>query len=91
MENPPGYADQGCASLKMYLETFIDKMTWMKTVTEKEDVTGAELWHMHPVVFLEAMKGKSKLINVDAFIALYEKEHVTFASGTPVLSLGFKG
>ncbi|MGQ9452250.1 hypothetical protein ACP4QI_012275 [Leclercia sp. TB492] len=75
---------------KTYLETFLDKMTWMKKTAEKGVALGAEPWHMHPIVFLEALKEKSKLINVNAFIALYEKEHVTFASGTPVLSQNSK-
>lgn len=75
---------------KTYLETFLDKMTWMKKVSEKGVALGPEAWHMHPVVFLGGLKEKSKLINVDAFIALYEKKHVTFASGTPALSQGSK-
>lgn len=41
---------------KPYLETFLDKMTWMKTVTEKGVALGPEPWHMHPVVFLAVMK-----------------------------------
>ncbi|MEG5552403.1 glycosyl hydrolase 108 family protein [Enterobacter wuhouensis] len=45
---------------KTYLENFIDKMTWMKTVTEKGVSLGPELWHMHPVVFLEAIRIKER-------------------------------
>lgn len=45
---------------KTYLENFIDKMTWMKTVTEKGESLGPELWHMHPVVFLEAIRIKER-------------------------------
>ncbi len=45
---------------KTYLEAFLDKMTWMKTVCEKGVVLGPEPWHMHPVVFLEAMKPVNK-------------------------------
>ncbi|MEV9200631.1 hypothetical protein AB0142_26725, partial [Klebsiella pneumoniae] len=33
---------------KTYLETFLDKMTWMKTVSEKGVALGSEPWHMHP-------------------------------------------
>lgn len=40
---------------KTYLETFLDKMTWMKTVSEKGVVMGPEVWHMHPIVFLKAI------------------------------------
>ncbi|WP_234783481.1 hypothetical protein [Enterobacter hormaechei] len=46
---------------KTYLETFIDKMTWMKTVTEKGVSLGPELWHMHPVVFLSAMVDEDEM------------------------------
>ncbi|SAW01549.1 lytic enzyme [Klebsiella pneumoniae] len=47
---------------KTYLETFLDKMTWMKTVSEKGVALGAEPWHMHPIVFLNSIKkGKSKI------------------------------
>src|SRR5471030_353984 len=37
---------------KTYTETFLDKMTWMKKVPGM----GPEPWHMHPVVFLDALK-----------------------------------
>ncbi|VAS97128.1 lytic enzyme [Klebsiella pneumoniae] len=47
---------------KTYLETFLDKMTWMKTVSEKGVALGSEPWHMHPIVFLNSIKkGKSKI------------------------------
>jgi hypothetical protein len=39
-------------SWKTYLETFIDRLTWMKSVAG----IGPDPWHMHPVVFLEAIK-----------------------------------
>ncbi|MDN2634485.1 hypothetical protein OB910_16530 [Klebsiella pneumoniae] len=45
---------------KTYLETFLDKMTWMKTVSEKGVALGSEPWHMHPVVFLEAIRIKER-------------------------------
>ncbi|EMR3047945.1 hypothetical protein WJG09_004140, partial [Klebsiella pneumoniae] len=45
---------------KTYLETFLDKMTWMKTVSEKGVALGSESWHMHPVVFLEAIRIKER-------------------------------
>ncbi|WP_241673527.1 glycoside hydrolase family 19 protein [Ewingella americana] len=40
---------------KIYTETFIDKMAWMKKVLDM----GPEPWHMHPVVFLEAINIKN--------------------------------
>ncbi|WP_258313734.1 glycoside hydrolase family 19 protein [Klebsiella pneumoniae] len=47
---------------KTYLETFLDKMTWMKAVSEKGVALGPEPWHMHPIVFLNSIKkGKSKI------------------------------
>ncbi|MDZ9305695.1 hypothetical protein SNC90_14120, partial [Escherichia coli] len=33
---------------KTYLEAFLDKMTWMKAVSEKGVALGPEPWHMHP-------------------------------------------
>ncbi|HDK5951965.1 TPA: hypothetical protein M4Y80_005301, partial [Klebsiella pneumoniae] len=45
---------------KTYLETFLDKMTWMKTVSEKGVALGPEPWHVHPVVFLEAIRIKER-------------------------------
>ncbi|ENZ4849860.1 glycoside hydrolase family 108 protein [Klebsiella pneumoniae] len=45
---------------KTYMETFLDKMTWMKTVSEKGVALGSEPWHMHPVVFLEAIRIKER-------------------------------
>ncbi len=45
---------------KTYLETFLDKMMWMKTVSEKGVALGSEPWHMHPVVFLEAIRIKER-------------------------------
>lgn len=36
---------------KAYTESFIEKMAWMKQV----EGMGPEPWHMHPVVFLEAL------------------------------------
>lgn len=38
---------------KTYTEAFIEKIKWMKSVPGM----GPELWHMHPVVFLDALKG----------------------------------
>ncbi|WP_297197555.1 chitinase [uncultured Pluralibacter sp.] len=43
---------------KTYLETFLDKMTWMKAVSEKGVVLGPDPWHMHPIVFIEAINPK---------------------------------
>ncbi len=39
----------------MHLEAFLDKMTWMKAVSEKGIMLGPEPWHMHPIVFLKAV------------------------------------
>ncbi|EPM7366228.1 glycoside hydrolase family protein [Klebsiella pneumoniae] len=47
---------------KTYLETFLDKMTWMKAVSEKGVALGPEPWHVHPVVFLDAVSNDQKLI-----------------------------
>ena len=47
---------------KTYLEAFLDKMTWMKAVSEKGVALGPEPWHMHPIVFLDAISNNQKLI-----------------------------
>ncbi|WP_228303768.1 hypothetical protein [Klebsiella aerogenes] len=41
---------------KTYLEAFLDKMTWMKAVSEKGVALGPEVWHMHPIVFLNVFQ-----------------------------------
>ncbi|WP_314138395.1 hypothetical protein [Buttiauxella noackiae] len=41
---------------KKYTEAFIDKITWMKEVPGMEE----KPWHMHPLVFLDAIKVKNK-------------------------------
>ena len=41
---------------KTYIEAFIEKIKWMKQVTGM----GPEPWHMHPVVFLDALIVKNK-------------------------------
>ncbi|MDN0108891.1 hypothetical protein QVN76_18665 [Yersinia rochesterensis] len=41
---------------KAYIETFIGKIKWMKSVPGM----GPELWHMHPVAFLDAITNKLK-------------------------------
>ncbi|HBB9752055.1 TPA: hypothetical protein JLS76_000976 [Escherichia coli] len=45
---------------KTYLEAFLDKMTWMKAVSEKGVALGPEPWHMHPIAFLEAIRVKER-------------------------------
>ncbi|GEM_PF-1669226 len=46
---------------KTYLEAFIDRLTWMKSVAG----IGPDPWHMHPVVFLEAITVSVGLITLD--------------------------
>ncbi|WP_436892942.1 glycoside hydrolase family 19 protein [Siccibacter turicensis] len=53
---------------KTYLETFLDKMTWMKAVSEKGVALGPEVWHMHPVVFLDELLS-SNLITLEMVLA----------------------
>ncbi|HFI1699302.1 TPA: glycoside hydrolase family 19 protein, partial [Escherichia coli] len=47
---------------KTYLEAFLDKMTWMKAVSEKGVALGPEPWHMHPIVFLNSIKKRKSKI-----------------------------
>lgn len=44
---------------KKYSEDFLDKMAWMQDVTTER--LGPSLWHMHPVMFLGAMKLNSRI------------------------------
>ncbi|WP_433670892.1 hypothetical protein [Klebsiella michiganensis] len=60
---------------KKYLEAFLDKMTWMKAVAGKGVALGAEPWHMHPIVFLEAIKHSSKWFDIEKFIQKYKEKH----------------
>jgi len=39
---------------KKYSEAFLDKMVWMREVTT--ETLGPELWHMHPIRFLDALR-----------------------------------
>lgn len=71
-----------------YCEDYLDKMVWMQDASKLK--LGSSLWHMHPVEFLGCLSKSSDLINVDAFIALYEKEHVSFAPGTATLTAASK-
>lgn len=41
-----------------YSEAFLDKMVWMQDVTTEK--LRSELWHMHPVMFLGAIKGAAE-------------------------------
>ncbi|EBP4000723.1 hypothetical protein S301_19195, partial [Salmonella enterica subsp. enterica] len=50
---------------KTYLEEFLENMTWMKAVSEKGVAVGPEVWHMHPVVFLEAINPSSKWFDIE--------------------------
>ncbi|EOS8850096.1 TPA: glycoside hydrolase family 19 protein [Escherichia coli] len=47
---------------KTYLEAFLDKMTWMKAVSEKGVALGPEPWHMHPIIFLNSIKKRKSKI-----------------------------
>ncbi|MGV2878724.1 hypothetical protein [Pantoea vagans] len=71
-----------------YVKKWFDDMEWMSRVEEFK--SGELVWHMHPVVFVEALSDSAELINVDAFMSLYEKEHTSFAPGTAALSSASK-
>lgn len=60
---------------KTYLEEFLENMTWMKAVSEKGVAVGPEVWHMHPVVFLEAINPSSKWFDIEKFIQKYKEKH----------------
>ncbi|HEK2722724.1 TPA: hypothetical protein SMT55_000293 [Proteus mirabilis] len=46
---------------RSYSEEFLDNMVWMQDVTNEK--LGPEVWHMHPLVFLDSFK--IKLISTD--------------------------
>ncbi|MDQ0549399.1 hypothetical protein ACKVM9_003860 [Pantoea agglomerans] len=71
-----------------YVRKWFDDMEWMSKVDGFS--SGAPVWHMHPVIFVEALSDSAELINVDAFMSLYEKEHTSFAPGTAALSSASK-
>ncbi|WP_337036104.1 hypothetical protein [Pantoea agglomerans] len=77
--------DSLCVS---YVRKWFDDMEWMSKVDGFS--SGAPVWHMHPVIFVEALSDSAELINVDAFMSLYEKEHTSFAPGTAALSSASK-
>jgi len=45
---------------KKYSEDFLDRMAWMQDVTTEK--LGPSLWHMHPIMFLDAIKPKQRYI-----------------------------
>lgn len=60
---------------KKYSEDFLDKMAWMQDVTTEK--LGPSLWHMHPIMFLGALKLRhdidwSKLTRQQFTDAVYE-------------------
>jgi len=71
-----------------YVKKWFDDMEWMSKVDGFS--SGEPVWHMHPVIFVEALSDSAELINVDAFMSLYEKEHTSFAPGTAALSSASK-
>ncbi|MGK4939489.1 hypothetical protein ACPRDT_14020, partial [Erwinia amylovora] len=80
---------QDCDTLRIDIaKKWLDDMEWMSRV--EPFTSGKAVWHMHPVMFSDALGGPKKLINVDAFIPLYEYEHTSFAPGTAALSAASK-
>jgi len=73
---------------KAFVKKWLDDVEWMSQV--EPFTSGKAVWHMHPVMFLDALDDPKELINVDAFISMYEKEHISFSPGTTVLSSGSK-
>ncbi|RZN44663.1 hypothetical protein D9736_22660 [Escherichia sp. E10V10] len=60
---------------KKYSEDFLDKMAWMQDVSTEK--LGPSLWHMHPIMFLGALKPRndidwSKLTKQQFTDAVYE-------------------
>lgn len=77
------YKDLDSLEVK-YCEKWQADLEWMSKAPPFD--RDEAVWHFHPVVFLNSLEEKSALIDIDAFIAQYENEHVSFAPGTPILS-----
>ncbi len=71
-----------------YAKQWLDDCEWMSQVDAFKG--GKPVWHMHPVMFLGALKDKLYLINISSFLAQYEQEHFSFAAGTLKLSQNSK-
>lgn len=52
-------AEKDAPEWKKYSEDFIDKMAWMQDVTTEK--LGPSLWHMHPLMFLGALRKSVKV------------------------------
>ncbi|EHI7819864.1 hypothetical protein J5L86_004692, partial [Salmonella enterica] len=66
-----------------YCEKWQTDQEWMGKVSPFNN--DEPVWHFHPVVFLDALRSPPELINVSDFLAIYTKEHISFApqrSGT---------
>jgi len=46
--------------MALYNRDFINKLVWMKDVPEIR--SGEALWHMHPIVFLDAIRSQKKVL-----------------------------
>jgi len=73
---------------KAYTEAFIEKITWMKAVPGM----GPEPWHMHPVVFLEALVSENYQITVELVELLLGHQNPWFTgkSGGRVFAEAYK-
>lgn len=57
---------------KKYSEDFLDKMAWMQDVSTEK--LGPSLWHMHPIMFLDAIKPKQRyIINYTQYSNTFEE------------------
>ena len=65
----------------------IKEISWWVDVAEKVGLPGyGEVYHFHPVGLLGHFAKGNELIRVEAFLLHYEKEHKSFAPGTPNLT-----
>ncbi|WP_170842866.1 hypothetical protein [Pseudomonas panipatensis] len=65
----------------------IKQLCWWDEAAERVGLPAhGQVFHMHPIGLVGCFSEKPPLIDVDAFIAIYSREHVAFAPNTPPLS-----
>jgi predicted chitinase len=65
----------------------IKELSWWPEVAGRVGLPGSgRVTHFHPVGLCALFSRKRRVIDVESFLALYEREHILFAAGTPKLN-----
>ncbi|CNE05835.1 hypothetical protein [Yersinia mollaretii] len=56
-----------------YAKQWLDDMEWMSKVDAFK--SGAPVWHLHPVMFLAAIKARANWFDIEKFIVKYKEQH----------------